>query len=153
MNIQEKINYFTENMSMRFAEINLIKMIQTMKDLKRYVSREIQGDRNLIFSSQDLRFFAIELNKLLKRLHRDIEFDRFRNKLESRKVLDSKAWIEECQAIQKKLNLAVNLQPIVLEVNYYAVVVDMLERMAQQEKEKSDEIFTNEIMNGLLEIF
>ena len=153
MNIQEKISYFTQNMSIKFAEVNLIKMIQMMKDLKRYVSREIQGNKNLLFSSQDLRSFAIELNKLLKRLHRDIEFDRFRTKLEARKVLDSKAWIEECQAIQKKLNLAVNLQPVVLEANYYAVVVDILERMAQQEKEASDEIFNHEILAGLLEVY
>lgn len=153
MNIQEKINYFAQNMNMRFAEINLIKMMQMMKDLKRYVNREIRGDRNLIFSSQDLRRLAIELNKLLKRLHRDIEFDKFRDKLEARKVLDSKAWIEECQAIQKKLNLAVNIQPIVLEANYYAVVVDILERMAEKEKQESDEIFNHEILAGLLEIF
>ena len=118
-----------------------------------HVSREIQGNRNLIFSSQDLRSFAICLNKLLKKLHRDVEFDRFRTKLESRKVLTNSVWIEECQLIQKKLNLAVNLQPVVLEANYYAVVVDILERMAQQEKEASDEIFNHEILAGLLEVY
>jgi hypothetical protein len=153
MNIQEKLNYFTQNMNTKFAEVNLIKMMQMMKDLKRYVSREIQGNRNLIFSSQDLRSFAICLNKLLKKLHRDVEFDRFRTKLESRKVLTNSVWIEECQLIQKKLNLAVNLQPVVLEANYYAVVVDILERMAQQEKEASDEIFNHEILAGLLEVY
>lgn len=153
MNIQKKLNYFTQNMNTKFAEVNLIKMMQMMKDLKRYVSREIQGNRNLIFSSQDLRSFAICLNKLLKKLHRDVEFDRFRTKLESRKVLTNSVWIEECQLIQKKLNLAVNLQPVVLEANYYAVVVDILERMAQQEKEASDEIFNHEILAGLLEVY
>ena len=140
-------------MNTKFAEVNLIKMMQMMKDLKRYVSREIQGNRNLIFSSQDLRSFAICLNKLLKKLHRDVEFDRFRTKLESRKVLTNSVWIEECQLIQKKLNLAVNLQPVVLEANYYAVIVDILERMAQQEKEASDEIFNHEILAGLLEVY
>ena len=153
MNIQEKINYFTENMSIKFAEINLIKMMQTVKEFKRYVTRELKGERNIQFTSSDLRRLAIELNKLLKRLHRDIEFDRFRDKIEKHDILNNQIWIQECQNIQKKLNLAVNIQPLVLEVNYYAVVVDILERKAKQRKEESDEIFNHEILSGLLEIF
>jgi hypothetical protein len=46
-----------------------------------------------------------------------------------------------------------DLQPLVLEVNYYAVVVDILEQMIEKEKQEGDEIFNHEILAGLLEIF
>lgn len=153
MGIQEKINYFTKNMNSRFAEINLIKMIQTIKDMKRYVTKEMKGERNLQFTSQDLRSFAIALTNELKKLQRNIEFDRFNKQLQKNKILTAELWIDECKKFQKKLNLAMDLQPLVLEVNYYAVVVDILEQMIEKEKQEGDEIFNHEILAGLLEIF
>jgi hypothetical protein len=153
MGIQEKINYFTKNMNSRFAEINLIKMIQTIKDMKRYVTKEMKGERNLQFTSQDLRSFAIALTNELKKLQRNIEFDRFNKQLQKNKILTTELWVDECKKFQKKLNLAMDLQPLVLEVNYYAVVVDILEQMIEKEKQEGDEIFNHEILAGLLEIF
>lgn len=153
MGIQEKINYFTKNMNSRFAEINLIKMIQTIKDMKRYVTKEMNGERNLQFTSQDLRSFAIVLTNELKKLQRNIEFDRFNKQLQKNKILTAELWVDECKKFQKKLNLAMDLQPLVLEVNYYAVVVDILEQMIEKEKQEGDEIFNHEILSALLEIF
>ena len=66
MNISEKINYYAENMSLKFVRINIIKMCQTFKQIKRYITREIKGDRNLQFTSDDMRKWAISMNKLFK---------------------------------------------------------------------------------------
>ena len=80
VNIQEKINYYADNMNFKFATINCIKMEQTMKDLKRYVTREIHGDKNLQVTSYDMRRWAMALNKLFKKIQSDCEFDKFKKR-------------------------------------------------------------------------
>ena len=153
MNISEKLEYYTDNISYKFVKFNIIKMFQTHKELKRYINREFKGDRNLIVSSEVLRLYAIELTKLFKKINRECEFDKFRQTLENHKRVDNKVFTNECKNIQEKMNLVKNLQPLVLELNYYSTIVYMLEELDRQNKEKSDDLFNDAILNALIEAY
>ena len=140
-------------MNRRFAEINLIKMIKTMKEIKSYITKEIRGTRNLQFTSQDMRRWAMALSKTLKALMRDVEFDRFQDKLYKNSKITNDVFIEECKNIQKKLNLAMDLQPLTLEVNYYATIVYVLEEKIRTMQEESDDLFNDAILSALIEAY
>lgn len=152
MNISEKINYYAENMSYKFVKINIVKMCQTFKQIKRYIVREIKGDRNLQFTSEDMRKWAISMNKLFKKMQRDTEFDVFREEL----FIDGKMPTDEeikekCLKRQEKDNLVLNFQPLVISVNYYATVVTLLERHWKEQKDKDDDLFNDAILAGMME--
>ena len=153
MNISEKINYYADNMSFKFAIVNYIKMTQTLKELKRYVTREIKGDKNLIVSSQDMRRWAMSLNKLIKKLQRDGEFDKFKNSLEKHVKITNDVFIKECKEMQKKLNLAMDLQPLTLEVNYYSTIIWIIEEKYRTLKEQDDDLFNDAILTALVEAY
>lgn len=152
MNISEKINYYAENMSLKFVKINIVKMCQTFKQIKRYIAREIKGDRNLQFTSEDMRKWAISMNKLFKKMQRDTEFDVFREELFiDGKMPTNKEIKEKCLKRQEKDDLVLNFQPLVISVNYYATVVALLERHWQEQKDKDDDLFNDAILAGMME--
>lgn len=151
MNISERIEYFTKEMNLKFAQINYIKMIETMKQLKRYITREINGDKNLIVSSQEMRAWAMSLTKLLKTLQRKCEFDKFKNNFNKYKKVNDKIFINEARAMQALLNFAMDLQPLMLEVNYYATIVHILEEKRRQEKEYDDGLFNDIALSAFME--
>ena len=151
MNISEKINYYADNMSFKFAIVNYIKMTQTLKEVKRYVTKEIKGEKRLNVSSQDMRRWAMSLNKLIKKLQRDGEFDKFKNSLEKHVKITNDVFIKECKEMQKKLNLAMDLQPLTLEVNYYATIIWVIEEKYRTLKEQDDELFNDVVLSGLME--
>lgn len=151
MNISEKIEYFTKGMNLKFAQINYIKMIETMKQLKRYITREINGDKNLIVSSQIMRSWAMSLTKLLKDLQRKCEFDKFRNNFNKYEKVNDKIFINEAKAMQTLLNFAMDLQPLMLEVNYYATIIHILEEKRKCEKEYDDGLFNDMALSAFME--
>ena len=153
MGYREELQQYAEKMSYKYALFHRGKMAKTLIGFKRYVSREINGERNLQITSQDLRSFAMAVTKELKALQKKVEFDKFKKEFEKHKKVDALVWIEECKKIQEKLNLAMDLQPIALEANYYAVVVEIIEILNQKQKEEDDEIFNHEVLAGLLELF
>ena len=151
VNIQEKINYYADNMSFKFATINYIKMEQTMKDLKRYVTREIHGDKNLQVTSYDMRRWAMALNKLFKKTQSDCEFDKFKKRLEKNVKITNDIFINDCKETQKKMTLLMNLQALMLELNYYTTVIWVIEEKYKTLKEQDDDLFNDVILSALVE--
>lgn len=151
MNIQEKINYYADNISFKFATINYIKMEQTMKDLKRYVTREICGYKNLQVTSHDMRRWAMSLNKLFKKIQCDCEFDKFKKRLEKNVKITNEVFIKDCKETQKKMTLLMNLQALMLELNYYATVIWVIEEKYKTLKEQDDDLFNDVILSALVE--
>lgn len=150
MNISEKLEYYTDNINFKFIKFNLFKMFQTHKELKRYIIREFKGEKNLIVSSEVLRRYAIEITKLFKKLNRDCEFDKFRQALEKHKKVDNNTFINECENIKEKMQLLMNLQPLVLELNYYSTIIYLLEECKRQDEERSDDLFNDAILSALI---
>ena len=87
MNTQEKLNYFTSNMSLPFFLKNYVKLELLDKDIRRYIKRELKGEKNLQFTSQDLRSYVLALEKVHKVLNKKISFTEFNKHLEKEMML------------------------------------------------------------------
>lgn len=153
MNVQEKINYYADNMSPRFVKINIVKMCKTFSEIKRYIAREIKGDKNLQFTSDDLRKWAIALNKTFKKMQRDTEFDKLRDELFADGIPTDEVIKNVCEKRKASDNLTLNFQPLVISVNYYATIVSLLEKRWQQLKEESDDLFNDAVLSALMEVY
>lgn len=154
MNIQERINYFTEHMDLNFFIKNSVKLELLDKDVRRYIKKELKGDRIAQFTSQDLRSYVLALEKVHKALNKKIsfyEFDKYLNKKYTK--LDGKALTLETRNLGQYINGARICQMLLSTNNYWAAILRMIEMQYQQEKEASDEIFNHEILAGLLEVY
>lgn len=153
MNIQERINYFSGNMSLNFFIKNYVKMELLDKEINRVVKKELKGERRLSFTSQDLRTYTIALEKVHKILNKKISFVEFTKKIERHKRVDTKVMNDETKNLAQYIYAARQAQMLVSLTNYWATIVYMLELEHQQREQESDEIFNLEILSGLLEIF
>ena len=154
MNTQEKLNYFTSNMSLPFFLKNYVKLELLDKDIRRYIKRELKGEKNLQFTSQDLRSYVLALEKVHKVLNKKISFTEFNKHLEKRyNKVDSKILREETKNLSQYINGARICQMLLSVNNYWASVVRMVECQYEQEKEASDEVFNHEILSALLEVY
>lgn len=153
MNISEKINYYADNLSPKFVKINIVKMCKTFTEIKRYVRREIKGDKNLQFTSDDMRKWAIALNKVFKKMQRETEFDKLRDELFTGNFPSNDLVKEICVKKQEYNNLVLNFQPLVINVNYYASIVDLLERKWKEIKKEDDELFNDIVLSALVEVY
>ena len=136
MNTQEKLNYFTSNMSLPFFLKNYVKLELLDKDIRRYIKRELKGEKNLQFTSQDLRSYVLSLEKVHKVLNKKISFTEFNKHLEKRyNKVDSKILREETKNLSQYINGARICQMLLSVNNYWASVVRMVECQYEQEKE------------------
>jgi hypothetical protein len=154
MNIQEKLKYFTEKMSLNFFIKNAVKMELLDKDIRRYLKKELKGEKNVQFTSQDLRSYVLALEKVHKALNKKISFYEFDKYLENKYTkIDGKILTQETHNLSQYINGARICQMLLSVNNYWAAILKMIEVQYRQEKEASDEIFNHEILSGLLEVF
>ena len=154
MNIQERIKYFTDNMSLPFFIKSAVKLELLEKDVRRYIKKEVKGEKVVQFTSQDLRSYVMTLEKTHKALNKKISFYEFDKYLEGKyKKLDAKILTQETHNLAQYINGARICQMLLSTNNYWAAILKMIEMQYQQEKEASDEVFNHEILSGLLEIF
>lgn len=151
MNISEKINYYADNMSPKFVKINIIKMCQTFRQIKRYVDRELNDNRNIQFTSDDLRRWAISANKVFKKMQRDTEFDKFRDDLFSEGLPTVEHIRDVATKTKQYLTLVQDLQILVHNINYYATAVYLLEERYKKAKQDGDELFNDVVLAALVE--
>lgn len=154
MNIQERINYFTDNMNLNFFIKNSVKLELLDKDIRRYIKKELKGEKIVQFTSQDLRTYVLALEKVHKALNKKVSFYEFDKYLEKKYTkIDSKILTQETHNLAQYINGARICQMLLSTNNYWAAILRMIEMQYHQEKEASDEIFNHEILSGLLEIF
>lgn len=154
MNIQEKIKYYTDNMSLSFFIKSTAKLEILEKDVRRLIKKELKGEKVVQFTSQDLRSLVIALEKVHKLLNKKISFYEFDKLLEKKyKKVDAKILTQETHNLAQYINGARICQMLLSTNNYWAAILRMIEMQYQQEKEESDDIFNHAIITGLLEIF
>lgn len=154
MNTQEKLKYFAENMSLSFFIKNSMKMELLDKDIRRYIKKELKGEKIVQFTSQDLRTYVLALEKVHKQLNKKVSFYEFDKYLEKKYTkIDSKILTQETHNLSQYINGARICQMLLSVNNYWAAILKMIEMQYKQEKEASDEIFNHEILAGLLEIY
>lgn len=154
MNIQEKINYYSKEMSLNFFIKNYVNFEKLDEQLKKLTKRELKGERIIQFNSQDLRTYVLALEKVHKALNKKISYFEFNKYLENKyQLLDGKSLTLETHKLGEYIRAASICQMLLSRANYWATITRMIEMQYEQEKEKSDEIFNHEILSGLLEIF
>ena len=143
--IQDKIREHADNMSVPYALRNYIKFTQLELEIRRNIRRELGGSNTILFTSQDLRYFIIQLEKTHRALNKTINFSRFQKKFEKYERVSNKELEEQTRALCDYVGCASELQRLYALLNYDATLLFFVELQKKQEKEKSDRIFTEEI--------
>ena len=80
--LKDKIQEYTQKMSVPFAMRNYIKIAQLESEIKRNVKRELAGNNTIQFTSQDLRALIIQIQNTHRKLNNAINFSKFQKKFE-----------------------------------------------------------------------
>ena len=153
MNISEKIKYYTENATEKFYNCNLIKIMKTAQELKRYIKKELRGEKNLIVTSGEMRRWAMSLNKLYKKMLKKLEFDKFQNQFYKYKKIEKEQLEVECLQYKKIAQFAIGLQQLLIEVNYYTAYIFLLEENHRCLKEEDEGLLNDAILSALIEAY
>ena len=154
MNTQEKLKYFTEKMSLPFFIKSTVKLEQLDNELAKYTKRELKGERCFNYTSQEVRAYILSLEKVHKALNKKIsfyEFDKYLGKKYTK--LDGKTLTLETHKLAQYISGARICQMLLSRGHYWATITKMIEMQYQQEKEKSDDIFNDAILCGLMEAY
>jgi hypothetical protein len=153
MNIQERINYYAEKLSIPFFIKSTVKLEKLDDEIKRYIKRDPDEKSELQFTSQDLRKYVIGLEKVHKAFNKRLNFVEIQKRLEKYDIITNEIYEKEIVSDKEYMN-ALNLcQSLLIRTNYWATTVYLIERKHECVKKESDEIFNHEILSGLLEIF
>ena len=172
MAIKEQINFFTENMSLKFALARVGQLMQLSEQVKRYLNREktTKSKMSLQFTSQDLRALTVQIEKVHKQANKQIDCVKAKERLLKRleklkplilaekdpaknKKLRETAYTDETKYICSYIALARDLQKLVSLFNYYALDTSLLEIISANEKAKAkaeDDKFLQEELEFIL---
>ena len=143
--IQEKIRQYADNMSVPFALRNYIKFNQLENEIKRNIKRELNGSNTIQFTSQDLRYFIIRLEKAHRAMNRIINFSKFQKRFEKYDRVSGKELKEQTLEVCKYIGCAGELQKLYSLLNYDATLLFFVELQKQQQKESDDKYFNDEL--------
>ena len=166
--IKERIHFFTEKMTLKFALGRIGQISQLSGEVHRYLLKEIHSKSKmpLQFNSQDLRALTVQLEKVHKQANRQIDCMKTRERLFKRAEelkpqilaekdpaklvkLKRKAYDDETQYLCSYIALARDLQALVSSFNYYALDTYLLEQILAKEKEiaksNDDKILQDEL--------
>lgn len=143
MNIKEKINYYADNMNLRFVKANYIKLSILEQEVRRYVKKSIKNNCLPDFTSQDLRLLCIKLGKIHKTVNKKIEFISLKDRL---KKDESKTIFTELNDIIEYIKVADYVQRVYSLLNFLEINLDLLEVKINNEKLLADEKFNDEVI-------
>lgn len=146
MNIQEKINYYADNMNLRFVKANYIKLSKLEEEVRRYVKKAIKDNCLPDFTSQDLRVLCIRINKLHKVVNKKIEFVFLDKRL---RELSKNSLSAELNGIIEYIKIAEYLQRVYSLLNFLEMNLNLLEAKINNEKLLADEKFNDEIIDTI----
>lgn len=146
MNIQEKINYYADNMNLRFIKANYIKLSKVEEEIRRYVKKAIKDNCLPDFNSQDLRLLCIRINKLHKVVNKKIEFVSLDKRL---RELSKNSLSAELNGIIEYIKIAEYMQRVYSMLNFLEMNLNLLEAKINNEKLLADEKFNDEIIDTI----
>lgn len=151
MNIQEEIRYFAENLNVKFAKANSIRLRELEKRVRRYISKALRDKTLPEFTAMDLRVLVLAIGKTHRAINKSIEFTSITEKLKKKnyEVIDQKAQEELFGPKIQEYNTARELQACYSLFNYLASLLDMAETSHKYLKEKSDEMFNLAILEAI----
>ena len=73
MNTQEKIQYYKEKMSVKFALDNYINIAKLADEIRRYIKKNAI-EKKIAFNSSDVRGLVMAIGKVHKSINKQIYF-------------------------------------------------------------------------------
>lgn len=146
MNISDRINYFADNLNLKFIKVNYVKLSILEQDIRRYVKRAIKDNCLPDFTSQDLRLLCIRINKLHKVVNKKIEFVSLDKRL---RELSKNSLSAELNDIVEYIKIAEYLQRVYSMLNFLEMNLNLLEAKINNEKLLADEKFNDEIIDTI----
>jgi len=143
--IQQKIREYADNMSVPFALKNYIKFNQLELEIRRNIKRELGGQNSIMFTSQDLRYFIIQLEKTYRALNKTVNFSQFQKRFEKFEKVTGSVVQDQTKAICEYMGCASELQRLYSLLNYDATLLFLCELQKQQQKEADNKYFNDEI--------
>lgn len=152
MNIQERINYYAENLSIPFFIKSYIKLEKLDDEIKRNIKRDPDWKSKLQFTSQDLRRYVIALERVHKAFNKRLSFVEFNKRLQKYDKIDNKVLQDEVISDSEYMRALSYCQAFLSRANYWATITYLIEKKHEYIKEQSDKTFNDEILGGILEI-
>jgi hypothetical protein len=146
MNISDRINYFADNLNLKFIKVNYIKLSKLEEEIRRYVKKSIKDNCLPDFTSQDLRILCIRINKLHKVVNKKIEFVSLDKRI---RELSKNCLSAELNDIVEYIKIAEYLQRVYSMLNFLEMNLNLLEAKINNEKLLADEKFNDEIIDTI----
>lgn len=166
MSIKTEIENFnnglnqTKEKSIKFAIFNGLKMFNQLDNIRRYIKKEIKGEKNLEITSQELRTYCISIEKVLKEINKKSNFREMQKRIEKELEKNKKTEVINYDMVTKESNetikyirIAQLLQGCFSWINHYAWIIYLIECEHKYKKYKSDKCLEeaiNETLNELL---
>lgn len=151
MNIQERINNFTEKMSVKKFMFFYIKLEQLDKDIRRYI-KNVPNDKNTLqFTSYDLRRYAMALGKVHKALNRKLCFVEVQKRIDKHDKITNEVLENEVKNHVEYMRALGYCQAFLSRANYWATIVYLIEKRQEYLKTQDDELFNDVVLAGMME--
>ncbi|MCQ2975160.1 MAG: hypothetical protein MJ211_10190 [Bacteroidales bacterium] len=151
MDIREKIEYISSSLNINFAIKNYIKIEQLEKEVRRYLKRELNNEKNIRFDSSDLRQLCMSLEKVHKSLNKKISFVEFQKKFNKYDKITGKELWEETKKLAHYLLAVKEIQKMVSVFNYHATVCYLIELQHERIKKEDDYALEHAIYEALVD--
>ena len=91
MEIQKEIRFYAENLNVKFAKANSIRLRELEKKVRRYITRALQERTLPEFTAMDLRALVLAIGKVHRAINKSIEFTSITEKLKKKnyEVIDN----------------------------------------------------------------
>lgn len=151
MNIQERINNFTEKMCVKKFMYFYIKLEQLDKDIRRHIKNVPNGKNTLQFTSYDLRRYAMALGKVHKALNRKLCFVEVQKRIDKHDKITNEVLENEVKTHVEYMSALSYCQSFLSRANYWATIVYLIEKRQEYLKTQDDELFNDVALSGLME--
>ena len=143
--IQEKIREHAEKMCVTYALKNYPKLVKLEEEIRRNIKKELSGNHTLLFTSQDLRALIIQLYKTHRAINKSINFSKFQKRFDKYELITDKELVEQTYKVCEYITCARELQSVYSLLNYDATLLFFVELKTQQDKERDDQYFSDEL--------
>lgn len=152
--IKDEIKKYTEKMNIKFAITNYINIGRLAYRMARSIKKGFEGNNYIQFDSEDIRAFIIATDKTLKALYKKVDCWNFKKHLEKTyDKLTIPILVEELTERRKIVNVIQNISATLCTLNALSVWLEVKESYDIQQKNKSDDLFNDSVLEALMEVW
>ncbi|MCQ2957286.1 MAG: hypothetical protein MJ180_00115 [Candidatus Gastranaerophilales bacterium] len=150
--IKDEIKNYTDKMNIKFAITNYVNIGKLAYSMARMIKKEFKENNSIQFDSEDIRCLIIAIDKTLKALYKKVDCWNFKKHLEKTyDKLTIPVLVDELTERRKIVNVIQNISATLCTLNALSVWLEVKESYDIQQKNKSDDLFNDSILEALME--